>query len=299
MVPALNALDLIRSIPTARRFDIGNLHFAQFACPPQDGTACLWAETDHLVHVLSGVSTWRTLGRSWAIGAGETVFFKKGAYFAPPHHESNLCLLVFFVPDSFVRETVRELAGELSHAPLKQGEPFQHVARVNNDLAVTAFIHAMTDYFSSQEQPPAPLLKLKLKELIIGILVGSGNHSLSDYFRLLASSRVPDIASIMEANFRHNLPLESFAQMCHRSLSSFKRAFRHQYGTSPGRWLLDRRLSLSMNLLRTTNMSVTEIMLESGFEDPSHFSHAFRGKFGQPPSACRASAASASGGPSD
>jgi AraC-like DNA-binding protein len=299
MLPVLNALDLIRSIPTARRFDIGNLHFAQFACPPQDGTACLWSETDHLVHVLSGVSTWRTPGRSWEITAGETVFFKKGAYFAPPHHEADLCLLVFFVPDSFVHETVRELATELSQAPWQQAEPFRHVARVSNDLAVTAFIHAMTDYFSSREQPPAPLLKLKLKELIVGILVGSGNRSLSDYFRLLASRRVPDIASIMETNFWHNLPLESFAQMCHRSLSSFKRAFRHHYGTSPGRWLLNRRLALSMNLLRTTNLSVTEIMLESGFEDPSHFSHAFRGKFGQPPSACRASAVSVSDGTSD
>jgi AraC-like DNA-binding protein len=75
--------------------------------------------------------------------------------------------------------------------------------------------------------------------------------------------------------------------MCHRSLSTFKREFRKHYGVSPGRWLLDRRLEHSASLLLTTEMSVTEVMLECGFEDLSHFSRAFKEKFGQAPSAYR------------
>jgi AraC-like DNA-binding protein len=73
----------------------------------------------------------------------------------------------------------------------------------------------------------------------------------------------------------------------HRSLSSFKREFHKHYGVPPGRWLLERRLERSASLLQTTGMSVTEIMFDCGFEDPSHFSRAFKEKFGQEPSVYR------------
>jgi len=92
----------------------------------------------------------------------------------------------------------------------------------------------------------------------------------------------------MEANFHHNLPIETFAEMCHRSLSSFKRDFRKLYGTSPGRWLVGRRLSHAMSLLQHTQLSITQISFECGFEDLSHFSRAFKDKFGRNPSAYRA-----------
>jgi AraC-like DNA-binding protein len=72
--------------------------------------------------------------------------------------------------------------------------------------------------------------------------------------------------------------------MCHRSLSSFKREFRKVYGTTPGKWLMERRLIHSASLLQTTDLSVTEISFECGFEDVSHFSRSFKEKFGQSPS---------------
>jgi AraC-like DNA-binding protein len=152
-------------------------------------------------------------------------------------------------------------------------------------VALSAFFQAMTVYFAGDEKPPEALLKLKLRELLTSILVGESNPTLSAYFRSLAASDAPSIAAIMEMNFRHNLSMEAFAQMCHRSLSSFKREFQKLYGVSPGRWLLDRRLEHSASLLRTTGMSVTDVMLECGFEDLSHFSRVFKEKFGWAPSA--------------
>jgi transcriptional regulator GlxA family with amidase domain len=95
----------------------------------------------------------------------------------------------------------------------------------------------------------------------------------------------------MEANFCHNLQVEEFARMCHRSLSSFKREFQRHYGTTPGKWLLERRLDCSANLLRSTRMSVTEIAFECGFEEASHFSRAFKTRFGHAPSEHRATSA--------
>jgi AraC-like DNA-binding protein len=278
-----NAFEVVRSMPKARCFGLGELRFAQFACPPQERAITLWAHTDHLIHVLTATSNWQTgVGTTWSASAGQTLFFKKGAYSAPPHVEPDLCLLVFFIPDAFVRETVRELASLLAPMPepIESGAP---AIRVHNDVMLSTFIHAMTEYFSANEEPPEPLLRLKLKELVTSILVGQHNRALAAYFRSVAACEAPAIAPIMEANFCHNLPLDAFARMCHRSLSSFKRDFRKHYGITPGRWLLERRLDCSANLLRTTPLSVTEIMMECGFEDPAHFSRAFKARHGRSP----------------
>jgi AraC family transcriptional regulator, exoenzyme S synthesis regulatory protein ExsA len=284
-IPMMNAIEIILSNPAARRFEIGEVLFAQFNCPGEE-TVGIWTQMDYMIHVLTSKTSWKSSSRTWYAEAGETMFFKKGAYILPQRSEEGLCVQLFFIPDSFIRETILELAEDLPvvSAPVDSREL---AIRVNNDVALSAFFHAMTVYFAGDEKPPEALLKLKLKELLTSILVSQSNLMLSAYFRSIAVCDAPPIPAIMEMNFCHNLSIDAFAQMCHRSLSSFKREFRKHYGTSPGKWLHERRLEHSASLLETTSLSVTEIMLECGFEELSHFSRAFKEKFGRSPNLYR------------
>jgi AraC family transcriptional regulator, exoenzyme S synthesis regulatory protein ExsA len=282
----LNALETIRSDPKAKIFEVGGLVFAQFSCPATEQSIGIWTQTDHLVHVLSGKSTWKTPSGICSAQAGETMFFKKGAYIMPPHFEEQLCIELFFIPDAFVRETVFELAAELP-ALSKTVDWRELTIPVRNDLGLTAFFEAMTIYFADNEKPLEALLKLKLKELLANILLGRSNPDLSAYLRSIAASGGPAIPAIMETNFHHNLSIDEFARMCNRSVSSFKREFQKHYATSPGKWLLKRRLQHSATLLQSTSMSVTEIAFNSGFEDLSHFSRVFKEKYGRSPSLYR------------
>ena len=47
MNPMLNAFDVIRANPTAKRFEIGEMLFAQFTCPAQEEPLVVWSQTDH------------------------------------------------------------------------------------------------------------------------------------------------------------------------------------------------------------------------------------------------------------
>ena len=279
----LNALEAIRSDPAAKIFEVGGLVFAQFTCPAHEQPLGIWTQTDHFVHVLSGKSTWKTPAGICCATAGETMFFKKGAYIMPSHFEEQLCVELFFIPDSFVKETVLELAADLP-AISNPVDWRELTIRVKKDVGLTAFFEAMTIYFAHSEKPPEALLKLKLKELLASVLVGRSNPDLSAYLRSIATSDRPAIPAIMETNFQHNLSIDEFARMCNRSVSSFKREFQKHYATSPGKWLLERRLQHSETLLQKTDMSVTEIAFHCGFEDLSHFSRAFKEKFGRSPS---------------
>jgi AraC-like DNA-binding protein len=95
------------------------------------------------------------------------------------------------------------------------------------------------------------------------------------------------LMQVMEKNFYLNLEIKEFAKLCGRSLSAFKRDFNFYFRTSPGRWLLARRLQHAHLLLNITDKRPSEIAYECGFENISHFCRAFKEKFGYSPSNSR------------
>lgn len=285
----LNLYEAVRANPSVNKLEIGDFLFAEYTCGVGAERIGIWAPSDYLVNVATGKKTWYTSDGIWEANSGETLFFKKGAATINQHFEVAFCLAMFFIPDDLVKVTVREIAGSLGPAR-SPVEPIKCAARVEHDVALTAFFQSMRTYFSGKEKPSEPLLRLKLKELIVSILTSGRNPGLAAYFRSIGERHAPSVSEIMEANFRFNLSLEEYARLCHRSLSSFKRDFQASFQEAPGKWLLRKRLAYAAALLRTTKMNVTEIAFESGFEDVSHFSRVFKERFQVSPLAYRQSA---------
>jgi AraC-like DNA-binding protein len=288
----LNLEEATRANTAIRKLEIGDLLFAEYTCPIEQAKLGIWAGSDYLVHVISGRKTWRTTEGAWPVQAGDTLFFRKGAAIVEQFFDADFCLLLLFLPDSLVRSTVREFASSLPGTP-PAANGIRSAARVANDVALAAFLQSMRTYLLGQEKPPEALLRLKLKELVLGLLTGAGNPRLSAYLRSVADGEAPPLPEILEANFRFNLSLEEYASLCHRSLSSFKREFQRCFGEPPGRWLLRRRLEHAAALLRTTDARVTDVAFESGFAEISHFSRAFKAAYRLSPLAYRQSAGTA------
>jgi AraC-like DNA-binding protein len=87
----------------------------------------------------------------------------------------------------------------------------------------------------------------------------------------------------MEANYAYNLTIDAYARLTNRSVSSFKRDFQALYKTSPGRWLIDKKLDRAKQLLLQTAQAITDVAFDSGFENTAHFSRLFKQKTGITP----------------
>lgn len=278
----LNLYEEIRIKEHYIKFEAGNLLFTEYTCPIEEKSLGIWTHTDYIVHVVSGKKTWHIAGESWTAEAGQTLFFKKGAAVVEQFFDEDFCLLLFFIPDEFIRGIVNELSSEINRAS-SAAVLNKPAIRVNNDAALNMYFKTMLTYFANLENPSESLLRLKLKELILSILVSSNNPELKDYFRSFLNNKKPLLSEIMENNFRYNLSLDNFAELCHRSLSSFKRDFQKQFNQPPGRWLLNKRLEYAATLLRSSDMSISQIVFESGFENISHFNRVFKNKYGMAP----------------
>jgi AraC-like DNA-binding protein len=282
MSALMNMYETIRENLHFNKFSVGELLFVEYKCPIEQESAGVWTPMDYFVHALSGRKTWRTTEGAWTLEKGQTLFFKKGACVLHQDFKDDFCLLVFFVSDDFIRDVVREVSGQLSTRQ-EGGALHKGAIIINGDVTLAAYFQSMLTYFTGTAKPPESLLTLKLKELIVSILLGGNNPELAAYFQSLLKSDAPPLSQIMEANFCYNLALEDFAKLSHRSLSTFKRDFRKYYNQPPGKWLLQKRLEYSAVLLRNPALNVSQVALDCGFEDLSHFSRAFKEKFGTSP----------------
>jgi AraC-like DNA-binding protein len=91
----------------------------------------------------------------------------------------------------------------------------------------------------------------------------------------------------MEATLGQAGSLEKWAAQADMSRFHFARAFKAAFGMSPHRYRMTRRLERARELLMRSRRTTTDIALEVGFDNPSHFAAAYRRRFGETPGHAR------------
>ncbi len=151
------------------------------------------------------------------------------------------------------------------------------------DAFVSNFIASLNLLFQSVIEISTEMKLLKFEELML--------HLLEKYPAQLLSfqttkTKYPDdfkIRKAVETNITNNVSVEELAFLCNISLSGFKRHFVRMYGTSPGKWLLQRRMEIAKELLQHFNEKPSEVYHKVGYENHSSFTKSFKQSFGITP----------------
>jgi AraC-like DNA-binding protein len=144
------------------------------------------------------------------------------------------------------------------------------------------YFNSLLPYFEPGNQLNSSLTTLKAKEALLLLL-----QTNSDLKNMLFDFKQPgkiDLKEFMEKNYRFNVPMDRFAQLTGRSLAAFKRDFNSVFKNSPGKWLQQRRLEEARYLIKEKGKRSSDVYLDLGFEDLSHFSFVFKKAFGVAPS---------------
>ncbi|OUJ71055.1 helix-turn-helix domain-containing protein [Hymenobacter crusticola] len=167
------------------------------------------------------------------------------------------------------------------------GIPKQSTYRGNAMLDLTSnvflkgFFDSLLPYIDQPKKLTAKMAELKTYEAI-ELLLQAGLSYQTFLFDFQEPHKI-DLETYMNHNFKYNIPLASFAKLAGRSLSTFKRDFTKIFETTPEKWLQNKRLEQAHYLLSKREMRPSEVYLEVGFENLSHFSFAFKKTFGLTP----------------
>lgn len=283
----LNFYKIVKENLSFNRFEFENTVCLEYTCPIEADQIGIFSKSDYLVHVLSGKKTYKTVDGEWTLTPGQTLYLRKGAEIIYQDFDDEYCMLGFFLSDDLITETHQEVQGKIPLKYSKEKLDFS-VVEIDTSEFLEGYFHSMLNYFRGINRPGDHIMVLKLKELLLNLMESS--DILTTYFKGLGENNRTPIQQVMEKNYCFNLKLENYAELCHCSLSTFKREFASLYQESPGKWLIKKRVNHAANLLVNTDMSVSQVAFESGFEDLSHFSRAFKTKMGQTPKEYRLAA---------
>ena len=228
---------------------------------------------------------WFISGETKIVQAGEVRIFGKNDIFLIPRNQ--LATIINYPKDGLPHKTVvmhistSFLQDFYASVNVNQGSvPSPGIIRFEANPLLTGCLASLIPYFE-MDSLPENLASLKLREAVT--ILRSIDPSID---ATLGNFDVPgkvELTSFMEKNFMVNMPLERFAYLTGRSLTTFKRDFKKAYATTPQRWLLEKRLLLAHYHFVGKRQNPIDVCYEVGFENLSHFSFAFRKQFGYSP----------------
>ncbi len=163
---------------------------------------------------------------------------------------------------------------------------------LEKSMLVSGFIQSLMPYYNQGGKIDAAFADVKREELLIILLQNQPELGgvLFDY----GTPEKINLEAFMNRNFKFNVSIQRFAYLTGRSLSAFKRDFKTTFNDTPNHWLIQKRLQEAYFLIEKKNKKPTEIYLDLGFEDLSHFSFTFKKQFGFTPTELKETKKSAS-----
>lgn len=153
---------------------------------------------------------------------------------------------------------------------------------IKNDAYIISYINSLSTISEATSVFMENLLAVKFEELMLYLLQKYG-RKFEIYLHSLIVNEKSQFKKNVESQVYSNLKLGEIAFLCHMSLSTFKRHFINEYKVSPGKWLQDKRLQKSKEILEQGDLKPSDIYLNFGYNNLSNFSSAFKNKFGISP----------------
>jgi AraC-like DNA-binding protein len=151
------------------------------------------------------------------------------------------------------------------------------------DGFILNFIDSLKLLFQKKTSISTEMKLLKFEELMLHLLEVYPEKILA--FQPATAGEMDDfeIRKAVELNITNNISVEELAFLCNTSLSTFKRRFAKIFGTSPNKWILQKRMEIARELLQNNHEKPGDIFYKIGYENHSSFTKSFKQIFGLTP----------------
>jgi len=154
--------------------------------------------------------------------------------------------------------------------------------RIQQSDLIPSYINSLMPYYNGAGKVDENFSNIKREELLMILL--KVNPELAEVLFDFGIPEKINLEEFMNRNYKFNVSIERFAYLTGRSLSVFKKDFEKIFHNTPSRWLVKKRLEEAYFQIDKEGKKASDIYLDLGFEDLSHFSFAFKKKFGVAPS---------------
>ena len=191
--------------------------------------------------------------------------------------DKNELVVISFHPDILKKIYDREL-------PMLLQQPRNRITnqsseKINNDFLIQKYIEGLLFYFENPSLVNDEILILKLKEIILLLSQTRNAETIQVILSQLFSPVTYTFKQIIEAHLFLQVSVEELAQKTNLSVSSFKREFTKLYDDTPANYMKTKRLEKAAELLLASDVRITDIAFDCGFNDLANFTRSFHDRY--------------------
>ncbi|TQF70785.1 helix-turn-helix transcriptional regulator [Pseudoalteromonas luteoviolacea] len=244
-----------------------------------------------IIHVFKGQSSLICAGKILSIKAGDTLLMKADN-FINRWLENTQSNDVEFVGVRLTQSLLQQLYDSglpkgILNKPLTQCSGVFPAAILPTPQLYASYFSTLKEYISYPELYNDSLAALKIRELTELMLATDKSGAITELMSQLFVSNQSSIQQVVQAHLYTPLKSGELAFLCHMSESTFNRKFKQLYGTSVSKYFMKKRLEKAAQMIKVTELNLTAIALECGFEELSYFSRVFKQYYQCSPSQMR------------
>jgi AraC-like DNA-binding protein len=252
-----------------------------FTCKESDQVSFKNITPEHsIIYVYSGRMTLGIANCTYSLTSGQTALISRNQMVSLTKNSLGghpFKAIAIFLTQDFLRAYYK------SYQRVNHTSSQVPVLKNARNLLLDGLFSSVSSYADLNESAvPRALASIKMNE---AVTIFRSIQPLTDL--ILSDFSEPDkldLSDYMQKNFLSNVSIERFAYLTGRSLATFKRDFKKVFGSSPQKWLTEKRLAHAHFLIAENGMKPSKAFLQSGFENFSHFTFIFKKFFGYNPS---------------
>lgn len=200
-------------------------------------------------------------------------------------NHNNEIVIINFHPDILKKIYNKELP--LLLKSLKSVVSNQSIEQINNDFLIQKYIEGLLFYFENPALVNEDILVLKLKEIILLLSQAQNVEAIQIILSQLFSPTSYTFRQIIEAHLFSQITIEELAKYNNLSVSSFKREFAKLYNDTPANFIRTKKLKKAAEMLSVSDVRISDIAFECGFNDLANFTRSFTEKYNISPTKYR------------
>lgn len=230
-----------------------------------------------LIFVRRGIKVLHLEDKTLKIDKDSVLFLRSGNYIMTEVLDEFYEAILFLYEDELLLDFIKKYNIKFKEKDLEE----LNIFKIDNSDELTSLIKTTSIYFLNDTKNKEELIKLKLEEAFLNILNSSSKEKFMDllasiyksnYFKFEVEKLFSYQENILELSYKMNLPEATFRQ-------KFKETFK----TTPKKWQTKKRLEKAKLLLENTNKNVSEVCIETGFDNLSWFIQTFKKYYNKTP----------------
>lgn len=237
----------------------------------------VYIKNNIMIFVIKGTKLLHFENSSIQVNKDSILFLRSGNYIMSEILDEYYESLLFLYEDSLLLDFIKKYNISFKNESLKE----INILKIDSSFEFKNLIDTTKNYFLKDIKNKEELIKLKLEEAFLNILNSSSKEQ---FINLLASIYKSNYFKIeVEKNFTYEDNILDLAYKFNMPEVSFRKKFKEVFKMTPKKWQVIKRLEKAKVLLESTNMNVSEVCIQTGFDNLSWFIQTFKKYYNQTP----------------